>query len=333
MLQVFLIWFGRLVNFWIMTLVSGALVYCIRSFQQLTLAIITFPHPHYSRTDLTEAGAFGTVPVPITNPSDPFATSCVEMEFSRSEFSGSPRQQINLLTSFIDGSMVYGNDESRAMSLRTLTDGLLKTSDNGQMLPFNVDGLLNGGGTGADLFVAGDVRVNEQVGLTAMHTLFMREHNRLARAIKASYPSATDEQIYQLARKLVGATIQIITYKEFLPTLIGARAPNPDNFSFNPAVDPRTSTEFSTVAFRIGHTMLSSSFRLESATGSEGTINMRDMFFNPGFFTGASQKVDWILKGFVVQAAQEIDNQVIDDVRNFLFDDGCLDLVTLNIQR
>jgi peroxidase len=284
-------------------------------------------------TDLTEAGAFGSAPVGITDPSDPFAATCVQMEFSRSEFTGSPRQQINLLTSFIDGSMVYGSDESRALSLRTLTDGLLKTSDNGQMLPLNVDGLLNGGGTGADLFVAGDVRVNEQVGLTAMHTLFVREHNRLAAEIKIRWPDSTDEQIYQLARKLVGATLQIITYKEFLPAVIGFRTPNPDNFSFDPTVDPRTSSEFSTVAFRIGHTMLSSSFRLESATGSEGSITMREMFFNPGFFTAASHKVDWILKGFVTQAAQEIDHQVIDDVRNFLFADGCLDLVTLNIQR
>ncbi|CAB9518520.1 Peroxidasin homolog [Seminavis robusta] len=283
--------------------------------------------------DLTDSGPFGTAPVPITNTEDPFWQSCTEMEFSRSVFTGSPRQQINQITSFIDGSVVYGSDEPRALELRTMSDGLLKTSDDGQMLPFNDGGLDNAGGTSSDFYLAGDIRANEQIGLTALHALFVREHNRLAAEIKGRYPGSTDEQIYQLARKLVGATLQIITYKEFLPALIGNRAPNPETLSYDEGTDPSISNEFSTVAFRFGHTMLSPSFQMVSDSGHEGSVDLKDMFFNPGWYNGSSYKVDWVLKGFMVHIAQEIDTQIIDDVRNFLFGSDCLDLGTLNIQR
>lgn len=61
--------------------------------------------------------------------------------------------------------------------------GKLKTSRKG-LLPFNTYGLSNAGGSGDQLFLAGDVSANEQIGLTVMHTLFVREHNRLADKIR-----------------------------------------------------------------------------------------------------------------------------------------------------
>lgn len=48
-------------------------------------------------------------------------------------------------------------------------------------------------------FIAGDVRANEVLPLTAMHTLFMREHNRLADEIAGKNPGLNDEEIYQRA--------------------------------------------------------------------------------------------------------------------------------------
>ena len=98
-------------------------------------------------------------------------------------------------------------------------------------MPKNVDGLENAMGTGAEFFLAGDIRANEQIGLTAMHTLFVREHNKLCDDIIATYPGADAEQQYQLARKIVGAEIQVITYKEFLPALLGPMAPDVDGYS------------------------------------------------------------------------------------------------------
>ena len=121
---------------------------------------------------------------------DPSSTGEVLIPFSRALFDpetgtdfNNPRQQENEITSWIDGSMVYGSSTERLNELRVGAGSpFLRTSD-GNLLPLNTNGLTNANGfvtNPASLFIAGDVRVNEQAGLAAMHTLFVREHNRLA---------------------------------------------------------------------------------------------------------------------------------------------------------
>lgn len=69
--------------------------------------------------------------------------------------------------------------------------------------------------------ITGDSRVNEQPGLTAIHTIWMREHNRVARQLKALNPSWNDETVFQEARRFVVAEMQHITYNEWLPIIVG----------------------------------------------------------------------------------------------------------------
>src|SRR5262249_7226022 len=92
--------------------------------------------------------------------------------------------------------------------------------------------------------VAGDVRANEQAALTAVQTLFVREHNRIVAAL----PSTISQQDkFQLARAVVIAEIQYITYNEFLPAV---GVPLPSYQGYNPNIDPATSHEFATVGYR-----------------------------------------------------------------------------------
>src|SRR5207244_2105411 len=102
------------------------------------------------------------------------------------------------------------------------------------------------------LFAAGDVRANENIELTAVQTLFVREHNRIAGQLQAAHPGWNDEQLYQEARRLVIAELQIITYTEWLPALLGPNA-LPAYAGYRANVNPSISNEFSTAMFRLDH--------------------------------------------------------------------------------
>ena len=59
------------------------------------------------------------------------------------------------------------------------------------------------------LCLQGDERTNENIALTSLHTLGLREHNRLARALAKLNPHWNGERIYQEARKIMGAYFQV----------------------------------------------------------------------------------------------------------------------------
>jgi len=259
------------------------------------------------------------------------------MDRSFYEYVDGAREQVNLLTAYIDASNVYGSDEERAYALRTLDgSGRLKTSD-GDLLPYNTVGLSNAPSSALDtFFLAGDIRANEQIALIAMHTLFVREHNYWAEIIDGANPDLTGEEIYQIARSIVGAEMQAITYREFLPVLLGQDA-LPSYRGYNSKVNPGIANVFATAAYRVGHTMLSENLlRLDSSLqeAAEGHIGLANAFFAPQEI--ADNDIDSILRGLSQQQCQEIDNQLIDAIRNFLFGppgSGGFDLASLNIQR
>lgn len=257
---------------------------------------------------------------------DPERTGERVIEFSRSVYDheSTPRQQLNEITNWIDASNVYGSDMERADALRTHDGtGRLKTSD-GDLLPFGDDGM----------FLAGDVRANEQIALTAMHTLFVREHNRLADGIREDMPSLPGELVYQRARRIVAALMQVITYQEYLPALLGPGALG-DYEGYDADVDPRIANVFSTAVYRFGHSALSPVILRIDAEGNDvGSVPLQDAFFRPGLIVEGG--IDSLLRGMAAQECQRVDAHIVDGLRNFLFGlpgDGGFDLASLNIQR
>ncbi len=288
-------------------------------------------------------------PFPISIPTgdpvfDPQASGTQTMSINRSIYdhetgmtADHPRQQMNQITAFIDASMVYGSDAVRARALRTNDGtGRLKTSP-GNLLPFNTERLPNDGGTDPTLFIAGDVRANEPVGLTSMHTLFVRVHNRLATSLFRRSPKVSGDTIYEQARAWVGALIQAITYNEFLPVLLGANSIKP-YAGYDESVNPGISNIFSTAAYRLGHSMLSPTLLRFGEDGMpipEGHLALRDAFFSPWRITN-ERGIEPLIRGLISNQAQEVDNFIVNDVRNFLFGPpgaGGFDLATMNIQR
>jgi peroxidase len=271
---------------------------------------------------------------------DPLNTGVEVIPFMRSLHVevGGVREQVNEVTAFIDASNVYGSDAARSVELRS-TQGRMRMSR--RRLPMrNVDHFPNAPDPGdPTMFLAGDVRANEQVGLTSMHALFVREHNRVLKMLRARHwlPRGTSyEMRYQMTRAVVAAEIQAITYKEFLPALLGPDALKP-YAGYDPAVNPSIANLFSTAAYRFGHSTLPTALLRRGRNGREiraGDLPLRQAFFAPQEVV--RHGIDPVLRGLALQPIQEIDPFVVDDVRNFLFGppaQGGFDLVALNIQR
>ena len=200
-----------------------------------------------------------------------------------------PRQQINTLDSFIDGSNVYGVSNSRLDWLRAGPAGDGNPANNDAKLLLSKDYLprANARPTVAappvDLMgalvatpekatVAGDVRSNENVALTAIHTLFAREHNRIVASLGRTGLSAEDK--FQLARRVVGAEIEYITYTAFLPDL-GVRL---DRYrGYDPSVNPSLENEFATVAYR-AHSMIHGEFEPTVPPGTYSRDQLNRVF-------------------------------------------------------
>ncbi|MFE6800014.1 peroxidase family protein [Paenibacillus chitinolyticus] len=239
-----------------------------------------------------------------------------------------PRKQINNTTSYLDASAVYGIDFTRVGALREFKKGAMKTSE-GNHLPFNTFGLPNRV-PGPNFFLAGDERANTSFGLCAMHTLFVREHNRLASEMEQANPALSDEEIFQRARKLVGAQIQAITYNEFLPALLGPNALS-GTTEYDRDINATISDIFSVVGFRFGHSMLSPYFVLLYENGDSRFILQRNSFFNIDIIK--RDGLDPIFRGLASQVMQEIDEKVIDDIRHQTIRfDVRIDLLAYDIQ-
>ncbi len=283
--------------------------------------------------DLTESGntEFAPIAVPAGDPFfDPAGTGEAVIPFTRVdplEGSGetTPREYHNEITSFLDASMVYGSDAETAASLRA-ADGKLLLDDQ--------DLLIQTGGGGV---LAGDVRAGENVALTSLHTLFAREHNRIVDELAATDPDMDADELFLAARQQVEAEIQAITFNEFLPTLVGKDLITKYE-GYDPDVNPGIAAEFSTAAFRFGHSLLSPEIQRLNEDGTvidAGNLALSAAFFSPEEIS-ENGGIDPILRGIADGTAQELDTEIVEDVRSFLFGapgSGGLDLASLNIQR
>ncbi len=324
----------------------------VTTFSSKNLSTYVYVWGQFLDHDIVLTPSSTTESVPIALPANETLFT-VPISFSRSTiFPGSgintPRQQMNLNTAWIDGSVVYGSDSVRASWLRTKVNGKLKTSA-GNNLPWNT---VNGESTGAldasapsmandgnhtiKTIVTGDVRGAEHPGITGLHLIFVREHNRICDRLRTQ-GLTNDEEIYQKARKEIGALIQAITYQEFLP----AMGVTLSNYSkYNGAVQPDILNSFATAGYRIGHTQVADLLAMRDnncAVVGGGGVDLIDAFFNLSLMDEFG--LESFLKGFATHKQYETDTKINSILRNFLFGSPTapvrfgLDLAALNIQR
>ena len=234
-----------------------------------------------------------------------------------------PAIPLNTTTAWLDASMVYGFNATVAASLR-LPDGHMKMSAGGY-LPI------------ADcMFVAGDPRAAENPALTALQTLFVREHNYQVDKLHQEHPHWSGDKLYDYARAIVTAEIANVTYSEFLPNLLGADTLTPYT-GYKPNVDPHLTLEFAAAAYRFGHSIVSGETEGlaengEVIAGSED--NLQDVFFQPAVNFIDNGGLGGQLRHLAADPSQALDARIVEDLRNFLIDPPlAMDLAAINIQR
>ena len=214
-------------------------------------------------------GENAPIPFDASDPLESFQNDLGEISFTRTKAAPASRsgvrEQLNTVSGYVDASNIYGDDRDRLEWLRQdPVDGDLTNNSAKLWLP---DGMLpravaRDGASPPQMgefgrllaaselaMVSGDVRANENIGLTATHTLFAREHNRIVDALPGDL---SEEEKFRIARRVVGAELQHITYSEFLPAL-GVRLK--DYAGYDATANPGITNEFATVGFR-AHSMI-----------------------------------------------------------------------------
>lgn len=296
--------------------------------------------------------------------------NCIEFTRSSASFGDvqctlGPREQVNLQTSFLDGSHIYGTTNTMNRNLRDTVNGrglmLTQTRNrnnhNEDLLPASKseqpsDCLDFTPQT--KCFVAGDDRVNQNPSLMSMHTIFVREHNRIARKLFSMNPSWSDETLFQEARRIVIAQIQHITYNEYLPVVLGADTMKLFSLTpgqgfeklniYDPNLDPRVTNEYSASAGRFGHSMVRTDYsRLNSEYKSAGTKSflLRNSYFRANdLYDQQEGGLEAILRGMLHDPLMKVDRWFSTELTRHLFETKNslskpfhFDLASINIQR
>ncbi|XP_061403669.1 eosinophil peroxidase-like isoform X2 [Lethenteron reissneri] len=267
------------------------------------------------------------------------------------------REQLNGLTSFVDAGQVYGSSRAVALTLRG-ADGELRVNGNYSdgafsLLPFvegtgvsacalNRDNALVG--EGVPCFLAGEVRTNENNALLAFHAVFLREHNRVARALRELNPHWGSDSVYYETRRIVASYMQVITWRDYVPRVIGPAAASTwlgPYSGYNSSADPRISNVFATAAFRFGHVTVQPVLRRLGEDYQEHprypNLALHQAFLAPWRIVEEGG-VDPVLRGLIGSPAKQnaLYEMMPDELREKLFALTrrlALDLASLNMQR
>ena len=312
------------------------------------------------------------IPFNSADPLETFTNDLGVISFTRSAATpgtgtgtANPRQQTNTTSTYLNAFSVYGGTNARLDWLRNgpvdgnptnnsatllLPGGYLPRKDargNAATAPtMDVDGRLLATPNAAR--VAGDVRANENIALTATHTLFAREHNRIVSRLPNTL---SEEDKFQIARRVLMAEQQYVTYQEWLPAMGVAL---PAYTGYKGGVNATLSNEFATVGYRV-HSQIHGEFEFETnvsrysqadldffeAQGMEVTVDGADVdialplgvaFFNPDVLQRL--QIGPLLSS-LLESQYNNDEQIDNQLRSVLFqvptssNPDCLDGPTL----
>eukprot|EP00111_Clytia_hemisphaerica_P024273 TCONS_00071582-protein len=259
------------------------------------------------------------------------------------------REVPNRVSSFLDGSQIYGAEADLADALRSTEDRAKMNLTCDGLLPVmlipgvsacsflqNIDGLKKRSTCrvlGGCSFV-GDPRGDDNIPLHTMHTLWLRNHNKIVDGLRAQNPNMyTHEALYQTARKINTGIWAHLAFDEYLPDLV--KLPVYTEYKAN--TDPSIINAFNTAAFRYGHSLVPNSFdqndnafnRLADPISLQDALNNRE----PINYRG----IEPIWFGLTGNKSARVDYKFADGIARKLFvrpqEKLYRDLLAINIQR
>ncbi|XP_067617823.1 uncharacterized protein [Eurosta solidaginis] len=251
------------------------------------------------------------------------------------------REQTNQATSYIDASPIYSNSVKSSDNARVFRNGLLVF---GRGNP--TEDVCQRGTLATHCIRAGDGRSGEQPGLLALHHVWVGEHNRIAMELSQMNLHWSDEKIYQEARRIVGAMFQHITYREFLPIVLGREVCKlfdlelqRDGYyeGYDPKTNPTIANSFAAAAFRFGHSLVQNSYMRCDRFHNflRNNVSLHEEFQRGDI--GSPGSLHRLIRGLVNQRALKRDEFITPELTNHLFQTPGfpfgLDLAAINIQR
>jgi len=261
-----------------------------------------------------------------------------------------PREQLNLMTHWLDMSQTYGTNARTAAKLRVFKGGLLRFSNipgsKFEHLPLrpNGDECRRSGVRTCKVFQTGDPRAEDNNFLTSMHAIWMREHNRIARDLAHLNPRWDDETLFQEAKRITIAEYQHIVYAEYLPVILGEKVSrlygllpleNGYFYKYEPGLYAQIANEFS-FAMRFCHGMVPLELSMANSNYVKLPPKVTGHFIHNSNLTFTF--TDMPIKGSIREWAYYPSPQVNYDINHYLFDGLFPDsrrfsLPAINIQR
>ncbi len=144
---------------------------------------------------------------------------------TRPDGSAGPPTYLNTETHWWDASQVYGSHLDQQKKLRTWSDGKMRLEDDG-LLPTDPEWQQRNRVDNMRIDLTG-FNQNYWVGLSMLHTLFVREHNAICDELVRHEPCDgvghkwTDETLFLTARLINSAVIAKIHTVEWTPGILG----------------------------------------------------------------------------------------------------------------
>jgi len=270
----------------------------------------------------------------------PFTRSSAAIEDFMCQFSY--REQINLVTHWLDQSPVYGNSIDVSRDLRSYHYGLLKTTispDSSHDLPVKEGCSFQ---QQHDCYLGGDIRMQDNTYLTLFDRVFVLEHNRIATELYKLNPTWDDDILYQEARKINIAQYQHIIYYELLPILLGGYAMNRWDLvplsghmlfnGYDKNINPQVKNAF-TIAARFGHTLINKwHYAYDNEYNLQYNVTTNYILFTHTYYSSN------VMRGALLQNVYYSSPAINNVLNNYLFEGVSTDfkrlsLGALNIQR